>query len=659
MQKNKIDKKSKNFIDSTRIWQLKAFVDHAKKNDQFYEKKFSALEVVQNSIIDMNKNKSKFLRRFLTTYIPSLNKKELDELYAKIFKYREFIRNTEYYYKNESEFETEVLDVLTLPEQFSLKEILYYLLMNFVFLPYAENQQDFNNQMIWILKRLDNFIAKLYPKNLYILPINAWAVWEAMEMDGFSSPITIKETVYLHPFLRKVGLLIDFPSKDEYAYEALDEDIVEMSLVLELWKKFKKNWLRLTYATVADLFSRVKWFNQIWNWYLWTIESNNYLKIFLKLENPKIDKDSAGIERQYMQVRIYAEPNEKLVKNWTYEYLSYALKALPEHIEWLIDLLEENFLEVEETKPLDKIIVNFNEAIENYEPANFDDDFDGTDSFSINSKILHKIDTDKIEVEEKIILPENIEKQLNYLLHYLQNREVYLQYETKPTKWAIFFWPPGVGKTESVKYLAKSIGYDFFQLSTDDIRDMYVWESEKKMRKAFEEFYQALDKWKAILYIDEIDGLMWQKWDKDYMEWVRSIFLQELDGFSTNNKLWENGFIIVSTNFPQAVDKALKQRLGFKIKFEMPTEKEVVKFFDYYFDKLKIRGIKIDISSEEVSKIVGNRSYRVLREILDHAIRSSIQQWNIPPVINDIFIKDWLQIAIEQQEEEKKVWFSV
>ena len=657
----RINKESINFIDSTRIGQLKAFVKYAKNNNKNYEKKFSSLEIIQNSLIDMNKDKVKPLRRFLSIYIPKLNKKEIDEMYAKIFKYKKFIENTFYYEQNKDRFPQEVFDVLTFPEQFSLKEVLYYLLMNFVFLPYYQNQQDFNNQMIWILKRLDNFISKLYPENIFIAPINPSYVWDALELDWFATPVAIKESIYSHPFLRKIWLLVDLPSNDDYAYETIDSDMVEMTLVLELWKKFKKNWLRLTYSLVVDLFSKIKWLTRIWNDYLWVLnKKDNHIKTFVKLENPKIEVDSEGNQKQYLQVRIYTEPNEKILQKGTYDYLSYSLKVLVEYVEEIVDLLNEQFLDKKDIKKLDKIIVDFNTALENYEANNFDegDEFSGVDSFSSSkSKILHKVDLQKIQVEDKLILPENLEEQLNYLLDYLKRREIYLEYETKPTKWAVFYWPPGVGKTEFVKFLAKNTWYNFFYLNSDDIRDMYVWESEKKIRQAFKEFYESLKSWNGILYIDEIDGLMWAKWDKDHMEWVRSIFLQELDWFATDNELWKKWFIIVSTNYPQAIDKALKQRLWFKVKFQMPTEKEVVEFFNYHFKKLKVKWIKADVSSEQVLKIVWINSYSILREILDHAIRSSIQKGNIPPVINEEFIRKWLQITLEQEDDEKKVGF--
>jgi len=660
--KKRIDKKSPSFIDSTRMDQLKAFTSYAKNNDKNYEKKFSSLEVIQNSLIDMNKDKVKPLRRFLSMYIPNLNKKEIDELYVKIFKYKKFIENTFYYEQNKNSFPQEVFDVLTFPEQFSLKEVLYYLLMNFVFLPYYENQQDFNNQMIWILNRLDNFISKLYPENIFIVPINPGYVWDALELDWFATPIAIKESIYSHPFLRKIWLLVDLPSNDEYAYEAIDKDKVEMSLVLELWKKFKNNWLRLTYTFVVDLFSKIKWLTRVGNDYLRVLDrKDNHVKTFVKLEKPQIEVDSEWNQKHYLQIRIYTEPNEKILQTGTYDYLAYSLKLLTEYVEEIIDLLNEQFLDKKDIKKLDKIIVDFNTAVENYEANNFDDEdseFSSDDRISSSkSKILHKVDLQKIKVEEKLILPENLEEQLNYLLDYLKRREVYLEYRNKPRKWAVFYWPPGVGKTEFVKFLAKNTWCDFFYINTDDIRNMYVWESEKKIRGAFTEFYDSLKSWNWILYIDEIDGLMWAKWEKDHMEWVRSIFLQELDGFATDNELWKKWFIIVSTNYPQAIDKALKQRLWFKVKFQMPTEKEVIKFFEYYFNKLKGKWVKIDISSDQISNIVWIKSYRVLREILDHAVRSSIQQGNIPPVINEEFIRKWLQIALEQEEDEKKVGF--
>lgn len=133
--------------------------------------------------------------------------------------------------------------------------------------------------------------------------------------------------------------------------------------------------------------------------------------------------------------------------------------------------------------------------------------------------------------------------------------------------------PPGSGKTEFVKYLSGILNTKVIVKTGSDILSMWVGGTEKNIREAF----VAAENEKAILFIDEIDGLM-QTRERAQRSWeVTQVneLLQCMENF--------DGILIAATNFYQNLDPASVRRFTFKLIFDYLNRDGKIQFFRKVF----------------------------------------------------------------------------
>ena len=132
---------------------------------------------------------------------------------------------------------------------------------------------------------------------------------------------------------------------------------------------------------------------------------------------------------------------------------------------------------------------------------------------------------------------------------------------------------PGTGKTEFVKYLGAQLGTRVVVKMGSDLLDMYVGGTEKRIRQAFAQAEAE----KAILFLDEIDGLV-QSRERSMHSWeVTQVneLLHRMENFK--------GVMIGATNFSANLDAAILRRFTFKIEFDYLDDAGKVLFFERMF----------------------------------------------------------------------------
>jgi len=315
--------------------------------------------------------------------------------------------------------------------------------------------------------------------------------------------------------------------------------------------------------------------------------------------------DNGNYEYFNIELSTYLE---KIPKIWTiYDYVRYSNTYLTAVAQKIAILLEDEKLLKKEEKPV-PVFVDFNDILmdsKEYMETLWDPMVLWWKINKWSTKIIEKVTAN--DIAPKLFLDETTEIQLEQLISYLKNKEEKDKLLLKPIKWAMFLWKPGLGKTESVKYIEQQTSLPVYTLSIEKI-----------------EYYKVLEKWPAILYIDEADGLLSarKEGDNDFMNSVKNIILQEMDGFSTNPNL-KKWFIIVSTNFGDALDKAIKDRFSFFIEYKMPDEEKRYEYFIFIKDFIKDeKGISFDenIDFEKIAQKTNNFSYRALSNLINNAI---------------------------------------
>jgi len=137
----------------------------------------------------------------------------------------------------------------------------------------------------------------------------------------------------------------------------------------------------------------------------------------------------------------------------------------------------------------------------------------------------------------------------------LRNPELRRYYGKSLRGGLLLYGPPGCGKTFLARAVAGELGAKFFAVGLNDVLDMYLGESERRLHELFEAARRAAP---CVLFLDEIDALG-RKRSQMRQSAGRNVvnqLLAELDGALADN---EGVFVLAATNHPWDVDTALRR----------------------------------------------------------------------------------------------------
>jgi len=182
---------------------------------------------------------------------------------------------------------------------------------------------------------------------------------------------------------------------------------------------------------------------------------------------------------------------------------------------------------------------------------------------------------------EDVVLNEKTKKTLDSLLLQVDKKVV-----DRLKKWGIkdkkkgidariiFYGAAGTGKTITALALAKSLKRQVLSFDCSKILSMYVGESEKNVRKIFDDYKDLCTKTKSqpILLLNEADQFLSNRVsgqisgsDKMHNQ-MQNIFLEQIENF--------DGILIATTNLLDSIDKAFSRRFNYKIEFLKPDENQ-------------------------------------------------------------------------------------
>lgn len=232
----------------------------------------------------------------------------------------------------------------------------------------------------------------------------------------------------------------------------------------------------------------------------------------------------------------------------------------------------------------------------------------------------------KEEIRMKIIYP-------------LQHQEMFEAYGKQIGGGILMYGPPGCGKTHLARATAGEISAGFLSIGINDVLDMWIGNSEKKLHDVFE--YARSHK-PCVLFFDEVDALGASRSDMKTSAGRHLInqFLSELDGAKSSN---DGVLILAATNAPWHLDSAFRRPGRFdRIVFVPPPDQvaraEVL--------RLMLHGKPTkDVDHDHVAKKARDFSGADMKAVVDQTIEHKLQEAMKTNVPLPIVTKDLLTAA--------------
>lgn len=163
---------------------------------------------------------------------------------------------------------------------------------------------------------------------------------------------------------------------------------------------------------------------------------------------------------------------------------------------------------------------------------------------------------------------EQVKEQIRQAIIYpFEHRDIYEHYKVSAGGGVLLYGPPGTGKTLLAKATAHECGAAFISVKTSGIMSKFVGDSEKHIKKIFEE---ARHHERAIIFFDEIDSIAGRRADAEgFAKRIVNELLSQMDGVDTGEDTY---LVIGATNEPWEIDPALRRpgRFGTMVHVKEP-----------------------------------------------------------------------------------------
>lgn len=237
------------------------------------------------------------------------------------------------------------------------------------------------------------------------------------------------------------------------------------------------------------------------------------------------------------------------------------------------------------------------------------------------------------------------------IIHPITHAELYKAYGKKAGGGILLYGPPGCGKTYLAKATAGEVKARFINVGINDILDMWIGNSEKKLHEIFE---LARKNTPCVLFFDEVDALGANRSDMKNSAGRNLInqFLSEMDGIDANN---EGVLILAATNAPWHLDPAFRRPGRFdRIIFVQPPDQTARE--EILNIHLKGKPVK-DLDINEVAAKAKDFSGADLRALIDTVIEAKLGQSFKSGIPEPIINKDLLA-GLKRLKASTSEWFT-
>lgn len=215
------------------------------------------------------------------------------------------------------------------------------------------------------------------------------------------------------------------------------------------------------------------------------------------------------------------------------------------------------------------------------------------------------------------------------LIHEWNIRDAFddvVRFDIRPTTLALFYGPPGNGKTMAAKMLASAIGGSLYRVSCEGLLNAYLGVSEQNIQNVME-FLKTVGP--AVVLFDECETLF-RKRDKDSGSQVAQSVIRTMQIFWQAIDRWETPqMFLLATNRVDDIDPALLSRCETKLEFVGPTKEQASLVLDYWTEILHDHGA--DVWGPQLRAEIKKKtpdSFRALWQMIAACVRRWIVESN-------------------------------
>src|SRR3954468_13088736 len=235
----------------------------------------------------------------------------------------------------------------------------------------------------------------------------------------------------------------------------------------------------------------------------------------------------------------------------------------------------------------------------------------------------------------------------------LRNPELRAYYGKSLRGGLLLYGPPGCGKTFLARAVAGELGARFFALGLNDVLDMWLGESERRLHDAFSAARRAAP---CVLFLDEIDALGQKRSHLRHSAGrnVVNQLLAELDGAQADN---DGLFVLAATNHPWDVDTALRRpgRLDRTVLVLPPDEPARRTILERALaERPAAGGIDAGKLARRTEHFSGADLVHLVETATERALQRSAQTGTLQPVTADD-----LEQARKELRPSTRAWFEV
>jgi transitional endoplasmic reticulum ATPase len=236
----------------------------------------------------------------------------------------------------------------------------------------------------------------------------------------------------------------------------------------------------------------------------------------------------------------------------------------------------------------------------------------------------------------------------------LKHPEIFDKLGIEPPKGVLLYGPPGTGKTMLAKAVAGETEANFISISGPEIFDKFYGESEKRVKKIFDDAEKNAP---SIIFFDEIDAIAPSREDNIHSGEVErrvvSQLLTMMDGLNSRGKV----IVIAATNRPESIDSALRRpgRFDREIEINVPNRLGRLEIL-----KIHTRGmpltpdVNLDLLADRTHGFVGADISALAKEAAMAVLRDLLPKINIKEKGVSKEILESLKVAKKDFEEALK-----